>query len=1344
MKPETVVLSYVPTILAEIASGPHDQPPWGTSIEGTLVMADVSGFTAMSERLAQSGPEGAERLTGIINQFFARKLELARDFGGETLTFGGDAILLLFRGESHADRAVAASCLMLSETERLAAFVVPGGRVKLGMSVGANSGTFLLAAAGSLEDRMQLFVLGSNAAQAAVAEAKAERGELVVTADTARRLKQPWQLEDVDGWSRVSAGRVRLHPRPLAEGSRLPKGLLPRLLPFVPPLVREAAHEGGSLERLYPEHRRVSVVFISVRGLNDIIDREGPAAALAELQNYMAEVVALTAKHRGFLVSTDIDSKGFKLILTFGAPVAHEFAAANAARFILDLQSRTASGGGRLEFHIGVNGGPVFAGDVGPPWRRQYTVMGDEVNLTARLMSASEPGTVLASRAWADNAGQQFCTGEHPFVSVKGKAEPIAVCTLEEERAPEATGGRWKTPYFGRDRELESFRRLWAEASEGRGSMLFVLGEPGVGKSRFFDEALRTTGPETRTLKTACYEHLQGIPFAPWVDILTDLLDIAPDQGTEARTGSAAAAIAQWTPDMAELASLLNPLLGLSFLGSEVVSSLDVQSRRQRLVELVSRLLTSSCPPAGQLLLVEDLQWADESSVALLTHVAKHLGASRLLLLVSARPSDRPPTIPGFATELTLSELSPQDSLEFIRSTLEAPDLPEAVADAIHAKTRGNPLFLEEVVHSLKAPGVLDKILGASSLDQATELATLAIPDRVQGLLMSRLDALPAREREVLKMAAVVGREFGRSVLDGLKSVPVRSARLEKLLDELEREALVVRTDAGGYFMFRHALLQEVVYDSLPYAKRREVHEEVARFLEAAGGRLDHGLLVHHYRMAGVRDRLLVHAARAAESSQAVYAFREALDYLAIALDHVRASTPAQAALRSRFEELSGDCLESIARHGEAVDNYLHARRRWASPSVPAAATLALAEIAPLADPDAQAGVLCWKIGMCLERQHRDYRRPLRWLEKAEAALPEGRTALAARLKVTRGVIHFRLGRFEEALAYGEQGLELARRTGDDSLQAYALAMLASPLVALGLLHRSIEAGLEAVALYERAGDLAGQASSHGNLAACYQLVGNLRSSLAHHEISLELNRRLSYHTGESIIHNNIAEVLLLLGRTDEAIEHLEQVVDDWEARKMPPALVGFALVNLSRARLRRRELREAHQALDEGRSLLSHAQARGLLIEADIQGAKLLLADGQPEQAREACRQVLEDAKEAGASVSEAHALSLLGRVELSCCNMAVAEKHLMGSIELARQIGADYEKGLALLTISELYALESAAEGDQYKPDRYAAPLAEAIALFEAMGAEHDLGKARELESRCDAGSGPRQTAG
>ena len=364
---------------------------------------------------------------------------------------------------------------------------------------------------------------------------------------------------------------------------------------------------------------------------------------------------------------------------------------------------------------------------------------------------------------------------------------------------------------------------------------------------------------------------------------------------------------------------------------------------------------------------------------------------------------------------------------------------------------------------------------------------------------------------------------------------------------------------------------------------------------------------------------------------------------------------------------------------------------------------------APLPDPAARESDLCWKVARCIEREHKGYRRALRWLQLAERELPPGTGEPASRLQVTRGVIHFRLGRLQQSMACCELGLALARRDGGEGAQAYALAMLANPLVGLGLFDRAIEATREAVILYERIGDLAGQASGHGNLAACYQFVGDLPSSLHHHDISLGLNQRLSYQTGESIVHNNIAEVLLQLGQTETAIEHLRQVVDRWEERKTPPALVGFALVNLSRALLRGQDLVEAEEALAEGGRILTQIHAEGLLMEADLQLGRLLMARGRNEETRALCRKLLDTARSTGARLTEAQALCLAGTAASAVEDRTAAETLLRESAKLSVELGADYERGVALFALAGLLAGAREPSGQSFQE-----PLAEAIDLF------------------------------
>jgi tetratricopeptide (TPR) repeat protein len=692
-------------------------------------------------------------------------------------------------------------------------------------------------------------------------------------------------------------------------------------------------------------------------------------------------------------------------------------------------------------------------------------------------------------------------------------------------------------------------------------------------------------------------------------------------------------------------------------------------------------------------------------------------------------------------TMITLAELTAADSLAMVREALRVTELPAEVGDAIHGKTKGNPLFLEEVIHSLQAPGVLDRILSASSVTLAAQLAALGIPDRVQGLLMSRIDGLPPGTREVLKVGSAVGRSFNRATLVAIDEELIRPVPLDQALEELVATTLVVHGEetAAPSFTFRHALVQDVAYESLPFARRRDLHGRIAQYLESTQTPPDHGLLVHHYQRSGNADETRVHATRAAASSVAVYAYREGIDYLAIALDTTQERTSQGACLRSRLEEMAGDYLEAVARHDEAIERYRNARHRWSSPAVRRVAAAALQQVAPLDDVEARDSHLCWKIAVSEERGRSAYRHALQWLDRATASLPPGREALAARILITKSLVLSRLGRLADALPAGQEGLALALRGGDAGLQAYAQAMLANTLFGLGLFDRAIDANKEAIELYREVGDLGGQGSSQGNLAACYQLVGDIRSALRHNELALALHSRLSYTTGIAITQNNLGELRMLMGDTEGAIVHLKEAVGRRDEQGVSPASVGWAFINLSKAYSRLGRLLEAEEAAAEGRGLLQRTGARALLLDVAIQEISLLLARGRLHAAERSCRAMIGDARALGAPVSEAQGLCMLARIKLARQDAAGALENAQASAALAEKSGVDYERGQALLCLAEARGLRAfqaqGGAGQAEGHESWRDALDQAIHLFRKMGAQYDLDKALEVCDRLES---------
>ena len=424
-----------------------------------------------------------------------------------------------------------------------------------------------------------------------------------------------------------------------------------------------------------------------------------------------------------------------------------------------------------------------------------------------------------------------------------------------------------------------------------------------------------------------------------------------------------------------------------------------------------------------------------------------------------------------------------------------------------------------------------------------------------------------------------------------------------------------------------------------------------------------------------------------------------------------------------------GDSLETLARYDEAVASFSQARRRWASPAVRAVAESVLSELSPIDEADARDSLLCWKIAVAMERGRGAYTRALGWLDKGASALPPDHLHLTARLRITRGGFLSRVGRFREAVEVGEEGVALARQDGDAALRAYGLTLLGVAFDGLGILDRSLACHAEAVELYERAGDLHGVAMSHGNLADSYFFLGDLRAALEHDELSLSLHARIGSASWIAREHTNLGATLLQMGELEGALEHLQEALAMRARQGVNPVAIGMALVLLCQTHLCLSETEAAAGEIAEGRQVLEDINSRGLLLDVGIAEAEVHQARGELDEAADSCRWVLAQAKSMGAELNEVQALCALGRVQVAQGASEAAIAGLEAGVALAEKIGAGYERARTLAVLAEAQA--SCRSADNACEDT----LAEAIRMFEKMGARYDLKQALEVRERLES---------
>lgn len=1311
------VYPYVPLTLLAHLEETDREPQWIEPLDGTLVLADVSGFTPLSERLGRAGREGAELLTNLIDRYFSRQLDIARRYGGTNLKFGGDAVLLAFTGSGHAHRATAAALAMQQAAVEGSALRVGSQLERLSMSVGVHSGQYWTAAVGTAGARLQYLVFGPASTELADLEGEASSGEVLLSDATLELLGDVVEVGDRPHGHLAQSlltepERVRERPLPAPTPE-----IAARVAPYVPPPCLEAL-ERGEAARSEGEHRNVVVEFIHLRGVNDLVERS-PAEALAALQRYVSVLTTELGRFGGFLASTDLDRSGVKLIVLFGAPVAREDDAANALRLANRLIEEFSSEEFPLDQRIGVNSGFVYAGDVGTDYRREYTVLGDAVNLAARLMASAQPRQAIVSETVAITAGPGFDLPELEPITVKGKSAPQPIRELCGEGNLVIQEAH--APLVGRGSELADLLGIAAAAATGSGGGVALEGEAGTGKSRLLEE-LETDCRQRGwvVIRGQCFPHTKATPFFPWVQIVGELLSL-PRGEPIGRTAAALTAIRRLAPEQEPLAPLLNGLLGLEFEENDIVRSLPEDGRRRRMFELIASLIRGRARRSPVLVTIDDAHDADASTAELASAVLRQLDDTPWLLGMTARPTDGPVSdLLAMTTRLTIEELSADAAGELFRFASGRESLSTDLNETILERSRGNPLFVIELARALGESG---------SLDAGGSAAELGIPDRVQALLMSRIDALAPGPRQVLRFAAVVGGTFGITTLRSLARSSMSATELDRTLRELVEGGFLVRENEEGRarYRFAHSLAQEVAYDTLLFSRRRDLHREIGIHLEDRhAGNIDAYVeaLAHHFSQSRDAPKTSRYSVMSGDRAIRVFAADEAAEHYRRALEALDRMGSGFGRAKSQVRELIGDSYQVAGRYSDAADALSTAWRSWRQAArYPASPRLSELQLGKPVDDAGRAARLCHKIALAYERAS-SFTHALRWAESGLEVLPPRQPALAAQLLSVKSMALSRQGRYDDAVEVGRRAVEVARRQRDPGLKATAHDVLAVTYLLQGELRRSVQHRLSAVELYEQAQNVIGLMAVRNNLGVSYEDLGELDSALREYRACLELAERINNTTWIAIASNNIGEVSLTQGALEAAVEGFTTAIETFERQGDPIVVAGAALVNLSRAYQRQSRYEEAATQLERARELLTQANARGVLPLADLQEAELSLAIGDLEPARRTSQRALDEARDMGMQVLEARALRVIGELAAATGQLDRAHERLTESVEISARIGAEYERARALLALGSVLREQS----DSRPADE---AFIGARRVFERLGAAADLEATRDLEN-------------
>jgi class 3 adenylate cyclase/tetratricopeptide (TPR) repeat protein len=862
------LVSYAPELVAARLARDPDQfdVPSAERTEGALLFVDISGFTPLTERLAQKGPSGAEELGRILNGFFAETVDEIAAHGGIIVDFAGDALFAVWLEEDLAESARRATQCAIALQE----IIQTRGRNDISLAikttVGAGAIQILHVALGP--DHRSCVVGGEAQRQVAAAEKFAEPTNVILSESAANLLGTSARTRPLFPGCVRLVGLNDLIPPRSRPTVVLSEDTDDALSAYLPRSIQERV--GLGQEKWLAEFRRVTSVFVNVIGLE--LDAEDAAQ---RLQKAARAIHIQAQRFSGQVQQFVIDDKGTVMLVAFGLPPrSHEDDARRGIRAALAMEEAIAGLG--LRSAIGITTGWIFCGPVGSDRRREFQVQGDAVNLAARLMQAALDD-VLCDAATARQAPEQ-CEALSP-IEVKGKAAPIPIFRPTGDDTGFLGPSGDTTPLVGRSEERQRLlSRIHGLRDDKAGGVVILEGEAGIGKSRLLKElVLIAQESDVGVLYGAGNAIDGGAPYHGWKRVFEEVLDLgAVPANPGARRRHTMRRLRKREARL-ELAPLLNPVLHLEHPESAATASLSAAIRSALTCDLLVELLKEevSTQPIPSVLILEDAHWLDTASWTLLHRVAQEI--PHLLIVMATRPPtgkevedlDALKAAAADFERLSLSPMTRRETADLVCHLLGVEALPPEVGDLIRKSAEGNPFFSEEIALSLRQSGILLVDARTARLSPMAELEALRLPDTIQGVVVSRLDALNADEQFLIKVASVLGRTFQPDMVQAIHPVDLSHDDLLRHLKNLEAQGLIrtERSAAGMRYAFKHPITREVAYESMLHAQRQKLHRRAAEAIEQVHGDADPAwvtALAHHWKKAAEAGENDTHAARRA------------------------------------------------------------------------------------------------------------------------------------------------------------------------------------------------------------------------------------------------------------------------------------------------------------------------------------------------------------------------------------------------------------------------------------------------------------------------------------------------
>ncbi|HEY9076754.1 MAG TPA: tetratricopeptide repeat protein [Anaerolineaceae bacterium] len=1082
------------------------------------------------------------------------------------------------------------------------------------------------------------------------------------------------------------------------------------------------------------QRRNITVMFVDLSGYTSLSQQIDNEELYNLVQNFIRLMINDVYKYGGTVDKLTGDG----LMALFGVPVAHENNAERAIRAALDMnkdvnnlsQQLADRLNQKLSIHVGLHSGSVIIGGLGSESMISYTAIGDTVNLANRLSTAAEPESILVSEAVFHQTSALFNFEPVLPLALKGIEHPVVAYRVTGMNPkPGSTRGLrdLNIAMIGRETELhrllQNIDRLVVERS---GGIALVMGEAGIGKSRLVTEmkAVISQNPLT-IIEGRSLTYRKSVPYWLFLELISHHAGVSVEiHENELQTVLRDHVRRIMGTGANDVLPYILHMFSPSFLDAPTrdrLLFLEPGQLRQRIFLAVRDYLFTAARNSPLVLILEDLHWADESSLDLLQFLMEATTQEPIFYVCISRSfesgklkelvNQSTKRFDQRTTKIQLHALNTEQINLLLGSLLKIPNLPKALQEQIIQRSAGIPLYVEEILRKLIEEKIITQENGEWSLNSAVNLSSIGVPETLQDLIMGRFDQLSSEEQKILQVAAVIGQHFPLPVLmsilgnDGIQSID------QSLSSLIDRGFIIKDTGTSDLaYQFKHVLVSDTIYSTLLKRNSRELHGEVGKAIEKVyANRLESqvDLLANHYLRSNQADRGLHYAILAGQKASRGYANEQARQYYeqALALLPKTHASPEQIL---QVHSGLGDVLVIIGEFQAARDQY----------------QLGL-EATNSFDPHRmllENSVLHRKIASSFERQG-DFDKALSRLFTSQETLSRITNPPAleqARILNDIGWIYFRRGSLDEAESTLLQALSLIKTTSQVDIIASIYNRLGGVYFRKEDLARASEYTRQSLTIREEIGDILGAARSYNNLGLLQYAAGNWDQALISYKRNLELQNRIGDTEAIAISHRNIAELQIDMGDWQDARRNLELSLQ--AARKIRASFhIAVAHASLGRLLIAQAAYSQALAQLEESIRIFYETGVQENMVDVYHLKGEAYLGLGKYEQAVLWANKSIEVISSLGSrslSRSEQHgrALRLLGKAAMAQKDWKTAHRYLVSSNAIFKVNSVRLEEARTLVEMSRL----ALAQEDSVTAKKH---LQEAQAVFRQLGARVDL---------------------